>query len=454
MSQQLMMKHGDKVTYSPYTGGIYFGNDSLAEVDFSNPMELIGSKKLADLKVTGSKQLKGSITEGQEGFYQHTEFKKIFTAVSKSHMQVKSQAKELIATIQAEGMTPKGYMAAMQLERLKQQSAAQSPIQGIGQDAIDPLRVIEIITKVRGLRPNVYVAELGFFTHNVNKLDARTPEQDTRNGQVQMRPLEKVDFDKLKFSEDRFSLKKNTFPTLLASETLKRSDFNVQQLNMADAMVGHARMRNGQAMQALSGLSGKVMEGDISMATHSISDPEATGTSAIPHGAFNVKKQLLEILQGHLDDNESIIDKIWINPIDYARWLSNYDVGGFRNANDDVNVSGVVPMRGIPNVTAYLDRAVPRGLMYAGDSQSMLKGVGPFETEFWKEYTRDAHAFLTRDYVQFLIPNPGRYGIKIQIDAPMATDDEFKDGSEIITDAELEAYVQGPQDLLDKPVVT
>jgi len=448
MSQELLMRHGDKVTYSPYTNGVYFGSDSLAEIDFGNPMELIGSRKLADLKIAKTTQLKGSITEGQEGFYANVVFKKLFTSLAKSHMQVKSAARDLMTVIQAEGMNSKGYMAAMKLEQLKQQSAQQSPIQGIGQDAIDPLRVIEIITRVRGLRPNVYVVENGFFTHNVNKLDARTPEQDTRNGQVQMRPLEKVDFDKLQYSEDRFSLKKNTFPTLIASETLKRSDFNIQQLNMADAMVGHARMRNGQGLQVLSTLSGAVNGSP----TFSINDPEATGTSAIPHGEFNVKKELLAILQGHLDANESILDKIWINPIDYARWLSNYDVGGFNNANDDVTVSGILPMRGIPNVTAYLDRGVPRGLMYAGDSQSMLKGVGPFETEFWKEYTRDAHAFLTRDYVQFLIPNPGRFGIKIQIDGTGT--DVFTPGSEIITDADLEAYVQGPQDLLNAPVIT
>ena len=448
MSQELLMRHGDKVTYSPYTGGVYFGSDSLAEIDFGNPMELIGSRKLADLKIAKTTQLKGSIIEGEEGFYANVVFKKLFTSLAKSHMQVKSAARDLMTVIQAEGMNSKGYMAAMKLEQLKQQSAAQAPIQGIGQDAIDPLRVIEIITRVRGLRPNVYVVENGFFTHNVNKLDARTPEQDTRNGQVQMRPLEKVDFDKLQYSEDRFSLKKNTFPTLIASETLKRSDFNIQQLNMADAMVGHARMRNGQGLQVLSTLSGAVGGAP----TFEINDPEATGTSAIPHGEFNVKKELLAILQGHLDTNESILDKIWINPIDYARWLSNYDVGGFNNANDDVTVSGILPMRGIPNVTAYLDRGVPRGLMYAGDSQSMLKGVGPFETEFWKEYTRDAHAFLTRDYVQFLIPNPGRFGIKIQIDG--TAPDAFVPGTEIITDAELETYVQGPQDLLNAPVIT
>ena len=70
----------------------------------------------------------------------------------------------------------------------------------------------------------------------------------------------------------------------------------------------------------------------------------------------------------------------------------------------------------------------------------------------WKEYSRDADAFLTRDYVQFIIPNPGRYGIKIQIDGTGS--DVFVPGTEIVTDTDLETYVQGPQDLLDAPVIS
>jgi len=281
----LVMKHADKITFSPATGGVYLSSHSLAKSDFTNPMELMGAKKLLDLKVADVKPFAGRVAEGNGGFYQHTTFKKIFTSASKSHIDNKLAQKELIATIQEEGMTAKGYRAAMQLEQMKQMSAGSNiPVQGIGQDAIDPLRVIEIITRVRGLRPNVYVVEDGFFTVNVNKLDARTPEQDTRNGQVEMKPLEKVDFDKLEYSEDQFNLKKNTFPTLIASETMLRSDFSIQQLNMTDAMVGHARMRNGQGLRELATLSGAVGGSP----TFQINDPEATGSSAIPRRSFRI----------------------------------------------------------------------------------------------------------------------------------------------------------------------
>lgn len=445
----IRMNFGDKITYSARTGGVYLSSNSIAESNFDNPMELIGSKKLVTLKATQLSPFSGTVRKGNEKLFQHTEFTKSFTAASKSHIESKYAQQALIATIQEEGMSTKGYMAAMQLEQMKQMSAGSNvPVPGIGQDAIDPLRVIEIITKIRGLRPNIFVVEQGFQTINVNKLDARTPEQDTRNGQVQVKPLKKVDFDKLQYSEGKFNLKKNVFPTLIASESMMRSDFSLQQLNMTDAMVGHARMRNGQGLQALSTLSGAVG----ATPTFQINDPEATGSSAIPHGQFNVKKELLAIIQSQLDANESIIDEVFINPIDYARWESNYDVGGMNNTNSDVAVSGVIGMRGLPDVTAYLDRGVPRGLMYGVDSQSAMKGVGPFETEFWKEYTRDAHAFVSRDYVEFIIPNPGRFGIKIQIDGTGA--DVFVPGTEIVTRVDLENYVEGPQDLLDKPVIS
>ena len=119
----------------------------------------------------------------------------------------------------------------------------------------------------------------------------------------------------------------------------------------------------------------------------------------------------------------------------------------------NVTISGVVTLPGIPDVTAILDRRVPRGMFYAASSQATLKGEGPFETEFWREYTRDADAFVMRDYVQFLIPNPKRYARKIQIDATTASGDEFDTSlqDEIITDAQLDTYIRGAVTLLNKP---
>lgn len=441
------MKNGDKIVYSPRTNGIYFGRGAISENNFDNPYEFIGIKKVATMTPKPI-EFKGVIDSVQAGngrtMIQHTSYKLDYTAVAKEELKVNIAKKQLIAKIQEEGYTPAGLMAAQQLEQM------QGAIGGVGQDEVSPIRVIPLIRKILGMRPNIFFVEQGFSTVNVEKLDARVPEQDTRTGQVQMNPLDKIDFDKLKFSEDRFSLKKNAHATLLPSETSKRADFNVMQLNSADAMISFARMRNGQGLRELSNADGTLVDKDAPNATFSISDPEATASSAIPHGAFNAKKELLAQFQDFLDDNEAQVTTTWWNPIDYARYESNYDVHGIDRGVNAI-VSGIVTLAGIPDVMAILDRAVPRGMFYAGDSQAALKGEGPFETEFWREYTRDADAFVMRDYIQFLIPNPKRYMRKIQIDG--VTGEEFDPAiqDEIITEAQLDTYIRGSQNLLNKP---
>ena len=441
------MKHGDKLVYSPRTGAIYYGRGNIAELNFDNPMDFLGIRKLATMKATPIK-FQGKVQEFEAGrMLKHTDYELTYLTAAKTELVQQVGRKKLIAVIQENGYSAKGLMAATQLQQMD------AAIGGIGQDEVSPLRVIPLIRKILGQRPNIFFAEQGFSVVNVEKLDARIPEQDTRRGQVQMLPLEKVDFDKLKFAEDKFNLKKNTHATLLPSETTKRADFNVMQLNSADAMISFARMRNGQALKALSTVDGTLVDKDAPTATFAIDDPDAgVVITSIPHADFNIKKQLLDQFQDFLDDNEAIVDVTYWNPVDYARYESNYFTNAL-NQNTAVTVSGIVQLAGIPDVTAILDRAVPRGMFYAVSSQATLKGEGPFETEFWREYTRDADAFVMRDYIQFLVPNPNRYGRKIQIDATAASGDEFDPAvqDEIDTDAKLDTYVEGAQDLLNKP---
>ncbi len=450
MSQQLSMKHGDKLVYSPRTASIYFGRGDIAERDFDKPLDFIGVKKLATMKATPKKFVGKieSINAGQ--MIEHTEFSIQYNGAVKDGLKQMAARNDLISTVQEHGLTAKGLVAAQQLQQLE----ASNGIGGIGQEEVSPLRVIPLIRKILGMRPNIFFVEQGFSTVNVEKLDARIPEQDTRTGQVQMNPLEKVDFDKLRFAEDRFNLKKNTHATLLPSETSKRADFNVMQLNSADAMISFARMRNGQGLKALSTGDGTLVDKDAPSATFSINDPDAgVVVTSIPHADFNIKRELLEQFQNFLDENEALVDVTYWNPIDYARYESNFFSRGKLDVGGNATVSGIVPLVGVPDVIAILDRRVPRGVFYEASSQATLKGEGPFETEFWREYTRDADAFVMRDYVQFLIPNPNRYVRKVQIDATAASGDEFDPAisDEIDTDAKLDTYIKGPQNLLNKP---
>ncbi|KKN75414.1 hypothetical protein LCGC14_0380350 [marine sediment metagenome] len=442
------MKHGDKIVYSPYNGSLYYGRGAIAENDFEKPFDFIGIKKIGHMTET-VKEFNASVQniKSAPGAIKYRDYKLTYAASAKDDLKKLVARKRLQASIQENGYTAKGLLAAQQLAQMD------AAIGGVGLDEVSPIRVIPLIRKILGVRPNIFFVEQGWTTVNVAKLDARVPEQDTRTGQVQMNPLEKIDFDKLKFAEDRFNLKKNAHATLLPSETSKRADFNVMQLNSTDAMVSFARMRNGQGLKGLSEGDGTLVDKDAPSATFSISDPDASAVvTGVPHADFNIKRELLDQFQDFLNSNEALVDVTYWNPIDYARYEANYFTHGKLDVGGAVTVSGVLQLAGIPDVAAILDRRVPRGMFYAASSQGTLKGEGPFETEFWREYTRDADAFVMRDYIQFLPVNPNRYIRKVQIDATTASGDEFDPAvlDEIDTDAKLDTYVRGATGLLNK----
>ena len=63
-------------------------------------------------------------------------------------------------------------------------------------------------------------------------------------------------------------------------------------------------------------------------------------------------------------------------------------------------------------MTAYLDPMVPLGTVYFIDSQALLKGVGPMQTEQWRRPENNADMGIVRDYIQVIMMNPSRYGFK------------------------------------------
>ncbi|KKK70645.1 hypothetical protein LCGC14_2921870, partial [marine sediment metagenome] len=180
---QLTMKHGDKVVYSPRTGAVLYGRGDIAERDFDKPLDFIGVKKIATMKAI-PQPFQGKVESAVAGkLIPHTIFEVTYNASSKAELVAMVARKDLVSTIQSEGYTAKGILAAQQLQQL---DAAAGPIGGIGQEEVSPIRVIPLIRKILGMRPNIFFVEQGFSTVNVEKLDARIPEQDTRTGQVQM----------------------------------------------------------------------------------------------------------------------------------------------------------------------------------------------------------------------------------------------------------------------------
>ena len=119
--------------------------------------------------------------------------------------------------------------------------------------------------------------------------------------------------------------------------------------------------------------------------------------------------------------NQSILNWTFWNPVDYQRYESNDYVHAFQ-AGKEVSAGGVQPFNSIPGLMAVIDPLIPLGNVYFVDNQAFLKGVGPLQTEQWREPKNNADLGMARDYVQFLMMNPSRYGLRTQIDLTTSAD--------------------------------
>ena len=389
-------------TYSPYTGGVYKGN--LADENFSKSYYFVANKiakiksqktmvnlpKIASLK---------SETIPIETLKHSVEFSAALRDTLKSY----AARKEMEEAVWKDGYSTSAMIAAKQLDY--QHAAA------IESDSISHIQLVPLIRDLIGKPPELYFLEMLYRTIPVSKLEARIPEQDARKAQLQLEPFEELELDKVRFAEEKFNLKHNDTPMLFASENRIRAEIDPMAIDVEESQRALREARNAMALLELTKLDGNVG----GTPTFQLSDPTADNATGFPRAGNNPKEELTEFFLTHYKDKRSRIRATAWNPVDYQLYESNFYVHGFAPGRD-VAASGVVQLAGIPDVTAVLDPLIPRGIIYAIDTQAALKGEGPFVTEFWREYKRNADAGVIRDYVQFLIPNPKRYGMKIQIE--------------------------------------
>ena len=96
-----------------------------------------------------------------------------------------------------------------------------------------------------------------------------------------------------------------------------------------------------------------------------------------------------------------------------------------------------------------LPSLIPLGRLYFVDSQSLLKGVGPLQTEQWRRPENNSDMGIMRDYVQVLLMNPGRYGFKSDLDLTASGDTPGTEPASIeaakaITGIELKSHFSDP----------
>lgn len=308
----------------------------------------------------------------------------------------------------------------------------------VGDSSIDHINAFPLLREMVGKPAEIYhLVNMG-KTINVPSLNARIPERDTFKAQLGVKPLQEVDFTNVKYGEDHFELTYNATPTFHASEDILRGVINPQAIDMEEQRRALTEARNGLVLNALIGLTDTdVLANDWDAKTSGVSN-------------FNPKKDVMEAIQNHWTTNQSRIDSWAVNPVDYQRYEGNDFVKGYQ-AGLDVNNDGVTPVRGIPGLTAYLDPMVPLGTVYFVDSQALLKGVGPIQTEQWRRPENNMDMAIVRDYVQVIMMNPGRYGFKSDLTLTASGDSAI---TEPTTLEGIKALIGSPSVVANPPTIS
>jgi len=308
----------------------------------------------------------------------------------------------------------------------------------IGDTSIDHINAFPLLREMIGKPAEIYhLHEMG-KTINVTSLNARIPERDAFKAQLGVKPLQEVDFTNVKYGEDNFNLTYNATPFFHASEDRLRGVIDPMNIDLEESRRALVEARNGLVLNALISLTDTdVLSNDW--------DAKTSGVST-----NNPKKDILDAIMSHWTTYQSRIDTWAVNPADYQRYEANDFVKGYQ-AGLDVNTNGVTPVRGIPGLTAYLDPMVPLGTVYFIDSQALLKGVGPMQTEQWRRPENNADMGIVRDYVQVILMNPTRFGFKSDLTLTASGDTATVEPTSL---EEIKALIGTPTVVANPPTIS
>ena len=260
----------------------------------------------------------------------------------------------------------------------------------------------EVITNPAEL----YFAEGAFRSLNLPTLQGRVPERDAYKAQFQLEPGEEEDFTRVKYGDERFDLKPNVVPLMQFQESRIRATIDPLMIDMQQARTA---LREAREAMAIVEVQGK-LNGQTAV---DILDYTADGTAGFPRSENAPHTEFLNIINSHWDANRILLDTIFIHPVDFAEYLTNW----YRATVTPTEIKGwgIMPFPGLPGIRAVISPFVSRGYAWACASKALLKGEGPFMEEMWREPGRRADLGHLVDYVQFLFVTPSRYGLKLDL---------------------------------------
>lgn len=396
-------------TYSPFTGGIYDGGP-LGTFDFTYE-DIVLDRKIAEVQSTPYQMSASRQGLSHPDIVDSPINGNKFTYTLSASMRKQAKALDLQSKLNyAKWGADDDPVRQVQIAQALKNAQLQADID----TNVSHVRVIPRIPKILGLPPSIYYLEAMFTPQMVEKLDARIAEQDAIGIELQKEPTQPTGSDKTQFIEHKFSLKRNTLSLVWSSESLRRADADIKAIDFKNASIAKAKARELLALIEFSKLS------DSTKIT--IPDIKAKSTDvALPRSRNDPVEKIAEAIMDFNVNRSSNLTHIAFNPLDFLAISRNYYMMQRAFTFSDYQGYGVVQMPNMPMITAVISPFVPRKTAYAVDKSQVFMGEGPFVTEMERDAKIYADRAYMHDFVQFLIPNKKRFGLKIVIEDSTAT---------------------------------
>ena len=414
------------ITVMPKTGAIYEGN----MMDSNGLGEYLASVTQYTQKpavVSLSNELK---EKGQE-----------FTAAlqPKIGYRVNGVNKELSAALRIKEKmnviqkTMRGgqYDASKSYEMDQLQQQYNAVVNG---DNTNQLTIVQFVNEIIGKLEQPSYVTAAFKHIGLDKLRGKIPEEGWPPVRVQVKRLSEPVPTQAEFGQTEFRIFRNDIHIYVSKEDRMEAVIDPLAAATAQGQIQMLRVRELLALKACSTLE-KQTYGNIPSFT-------ANGTSQQPHSGNDAPKAFVDIFTQHHNKWFNYLKYFIFSPQDYRDYLSNW----FSFAYSEMSVPqgfGVVPMKGLENYgcTAIISPYQPAGFVYALTGEGAYELDGPYVMDSEYDAEKFADYNILHDFVDYHIAHPARFGEKLTITG-------VPPGTEFTTNAQVEAFVRPPTDVV------
>ena len=313
----------------------------------------------------------------------------------------------------AQGLPP--YIAAQMYAKLNPYQASVPAGGGdSASEVVGPLTQIPFIQDVLGFpTPEYHINDLTTKVA-LPQLHAEQPETDWGTPNLQLEPTQFVENRRPDFDSHFFLAKRNEFAFFIPREYRYRATIDPYNIYVRQASDGLRQAREALTLLTLSGLPDQ-NGGGFNINNTDIPDPSADNAGNFPAAQNNSKVFYEELFSKFWKETRGQIDSIVMNPIDFAKYESNFFTNGWQGYLD-VSDWGILQFPGFKRrIRTASSPFCPQNEIYFFNSRFVFTGEGPMVTETWAKPEANSDAGAYRDYVDVRIFNAFRAGFKGKI---------------------------------------